>query len=78
MEETNASILEVAEHQASWLCSRVWMSFVWRRAVKPLYTTEVGDLPAATSPLFGRQGDALGVVVGKLTKKKSTARAHVQ
>jgi hypothetical protein len=35
-----------------------------------LYVTKVGILPAATSPLFGRQGDALGVVVGKLTKKK--------
>jgi hypothetical protein len=37
---------------------------------RPLYTITVGILPAATSPLFGRQGDALGVVVGKLTKKK--------
>jgi hypothetical protein len=45
------------------------MSFARRRAVKPLYTTKVGALPAATSPPFGRQGDALGVVVGKLTKK---------
>jgi hypothetical protein len=32
---------------------------------------KVGDLSAATSPLFGRQGDAFGVVVGKLTKKNT-------
>jgi hypothetical protein len=45
------------------------MSFGRRRAVEPLYTTKVGALPAVTSPLFDRQGDALGVVVGKHTKK---------
>jgi hypothetical protein len=36
---------------------------------QPLYTTKVVILSAATSPLLGRQGDAFGVVVGKLTKK---------
>jgi hypothetical protein len=41
---------------------------------QPLYTIKVGILSAATSPLFGRQGDAFGVVVGKLTKKKNTCR----
>jgi hypothetical protein len=40
----------------------------------PLYTIKVGILSAATSPLFGRQGDAFGVVVGKLTKKKYLPR----
>jgi hypothetical protein len=44
---------------------------------QPLYTIKVGILSAATSPLFGRQGDAFGVVVGKLTKKKIPAAAHV-
>lgn len=35
----------------------------------PLYTIFFVTLSAATFPLSGRQGDALGVVVGKLTKK---------
>ncbi|THW79020.1 hypothetical protein D6D19_01471, partial [Aureobasidium pullulans] len=35
----------------------------------PLYTIFFVTLSAATFPLSGRQGDALGVVVGNLTKK---------
>jgi hypothetical protein len=38
---------------------------------QPLYLIKVGDFSSATSPLFGRQGDAFGVVVGKLTKKNT-------
>jgi hypothetical protein len=38
---------------------------------QPLYTPKVEVLPAATQSPFGRQGDAFGVVVGKLTKKNT-------